>query len=226
MLNHFLDILVLPSSVIDETGYFQNRKYKAINIRDVEQTVDAIEHHLPNANFYIISQYAKDTEHMFEYCTNHLSWSRDEDLAHSPSMCNMGTDYLASSGRFRIGQKIDPVILNLMNQLNDEFNVMMNSCFAILYETGSAELPYRNHVTPSLDYDQPILTIAYGAPNTFTLKDINSHEEHDFVLSDGDLLIMPDRCQKNYLNTVKTSDHYTNPRLSLSFRRFNHGLFY
>jgi alkylated DNA repair dioxygenase AlkB len=188
--------------------------------------VDAIELNLPHANLYLIRHYVKDTERMFEYLKSHLSWLRDEDLPHSPSMCNMGTDYLASSGRFRIGQKIDPLVLKLMNQLNDEFNVMMNSCFAILYETGNAELPYRSHATPSLDYDQPILSIAYGASSTVTFKDTYSDEEFDFVLSDGDLLIMPDLCQKNYFNAVKRSDQYTSPRLSLSFRRFNDGVFY
>ncbi|GAC1376347.1 MAG: hypothetical protein NVS3B3_16300 [Aquirhabdus sp.] len=188
--------------------------------------MDVIELNLPNANLHIVNNYVKDTGRMFEYFKNHLSWLQDNELLGTASYCPMGTDYLADSGKFRIAQKMDSIILKLMDQLNHEFNVMMNSCLAIFFDTGTAQLPYRTGVAPSLDYEQPILSIFYGAPNTVTFKDINSHKEYDFLLSDGDLLIMPDSCQKNYLNAVKPSDQYTSPRLSLSFRRFNIGSFY
>lgn len=188
--------------------------------------MDAIEHHLPNADIYIFREYVKDTEKTFEYLKTELNWTRDEHALSSPAHCNMGTDYLASSGKFRIGQKLDPVILKIMTRLNDELNVMMNSCFAMLYETDKAELPYRIHATPSLDHDQPILTIFLGAPSKATLKDINTAEEFDFLFLDGDLLIMPERCQKNYLNAIRKADSAFSPRISLSFRRFNDGVFY
>ncbi len=92
--------------------------------------MDAIEHHLPKANIYIIRQYVKDTEPLFDHVKTHLNWIR----ARSPSSqayCNMGTDYLASSGKLRTGQKLDPMILKLLSRLNDDLNVMISSCFAI-----------------------------------------------------------------------------------------------
>jgi len=187
--------------------------------------MDAIEHHLPKANIYIIREYVKETGQLFDYLKNHLSWIRGRSPS-SPAYCNMGTDYLASSGKLRTGQKLDPIIFQLLNRLNDELNVMMNSCFAILYETEQAELPYREQATPSLDQDQPILTVFCGASSKVVFKDILNAEEFEFVLLDGDLLILPDYCQKNYLNSIKKAETVFSPRLSLSFRRFNDGVFY
>lgn len=187
--------------------------------------MDAIEHHLPKANIYIIRQYVKDTEPLFDHLKTDLNWIRGRSLS-SPAYCNMGTDYLASSGKLRTGQKLDPIILKLLSRLNDDLNVMMNSCFAIFYETEQAELPYREQATPSLDPDQPILTIFCGAPSKAMFKDIQSAEEFEFLLQDGDLLILPDDCQKSYLNSIKKADTVFSPRMSLSFRRFNDGVFY
>jgi alkylated DNA repair dioxygenase AlkB len=188
--------------------------------------MDAIEHHLSNADIYIVHQYVKETKQLFEYLKANLKWSRDGRSLRSPAYCNMGTDYLASSGKLRIGQELDPMVLKLMSRLNDELNVMMNSCFAIFYETEQAELAYRAQPTLSLDPDQPILTIFLGAPSKTLFKDITSAEEFDFELLVGDLLIMPDHCQKNYLNAIRKSDSEFSPRISLSFRRFNDGAFY
>lgn len=188
--------------------------------------MDAIEHHLPNADIYIMREYVNETEQLFEYLKANLKWSRDGRSLSSPAYCNMGTDYLASSGRLRVGQKFDPLVLKLLTRLNDELNVMLNSCFAIFYETEQAELVYRAQPTRALDPDQPILTIFLGAPSKTLFKDMNSAEEFELELLVGDLLIMPDHCQKSYLNAIRKSDAAFRPRISLSFRRFNDGAFY
>jgi alkylated DNA repair dioxygenase AlkB len=188
--------------------------------------MDAIEHQLPKGNIYIIQRYAQDTDRLFEYLKTNLTWLKDGHGINAPMFCNMGTDYLASSGKLREGQKIDTKVLKLLTRLNDDLNVMMNSCFVIFYETQLAELPFRAQPTLSLDSEQPILTIFLGAPSKAIFKDKNSAEEFDFELSNGDLLIMPDHCQKNYFNAIKKTDAEFSPRLSLTFRRFNDGVFY
>ncbi|MDE2422129.1 MAG: hypothetical protein KGO49_13225 [Gammaproteobacteria bacterium] len=186
--------------------------------------MDAIEHHLPKANIYIIRQYVKDTEGVLEYFRVHLNWTR-EGSPKNPEYCSMGVDYLASSGKLRVGQKFDSLILKLMNQINDTLHVIMNSCFAMFYGP-DVELPYRRVTTSSLDPDQPILTIFYGDPSIVKLKDIDSLEEFDFLLEEGDLFIMPERCQQSYLTAIVKANQNTSSRLSLTFRRFNDGVFY
>jgi alkylated DNA repair dioxygenase AlkB len=177
---------------------------------------------LPNANVCIIHNYARDTARTFEYLRDHVNWQRDEALPHRP-YCNMGTDYIVSSGTFRKGQHFDAHVLDLMSRLNSTFNVTMNSCYAMLYENGNAELPYRNNIEPQVDLDQPAFSISYGAPRLMTFKDVHTGEEYEFLLVDGDLLIMSDNCQRQYLYALKKSTQYIEPRISLGFRRFHDG---
>jgi alkylated DNA repair dioxygenase AlkB len=188
--------------------------------------MNAIEHHLPHADIYIIRQYVEDRTQLFEDLIKNLNLMKGSRSLSSAAYCNMGTDYLASNGKIRLGNKLDPLILRLMTRLNNELSVMMNSCFAMLYETEHAELPYREHSAISLDSDQPIITIFLGAPSKVFFKDITSAEEFDVELFAGDILIMPDLCQRHYFNAIKKSEGAFSPRLLLTFRRFNDGVFY
>jgi hypothetical protein len=177
---------------------------------------------LPNANVCIIHNYARDTERTFAYLRDHIDWQRDEELPDRP-YCNMGTDYIVSSGKFRKGQGFDAHVLAIMNRLNSTFNVSMNSCYAMFYKNGNAELPYRSNLEPQIDLDQPTFSISYGAPRVMTFKDVQSGEEYEFLMVDGDLLVMSDNFQRRYSYALKKTTQYTEPRISLSFRRFHNG---
>ncbi len=58
-----------------------------------------------------------------------------------------------------------------MEALNIEFNVVMNTCYAIYYENGNGELPFRNNIEPQVDLEQPAFSISYGSPRRIIFKD-------------------------------------------------------
>ena len=181
--------------------------------------MDVIDLNLPKAKAFVVHHYAKDTSATFEYLKTHLIWSGDHDLP-SRKYCNMGIDYLVSSGKFRKGHPIEPIVSRIMDALNFEFNVAMNSCYAIYYENGEGELPFRNNVETQVDLEQPAFSISYGESRYITFRDVDNSDEFEFLLEDGGLLILSESCQKQYSYAIKKSTKYTGERISLSFRRF------
>lgn len=181
--------------------------------------MDVIDLNLPKAKAFIVHHYAKDTTETFEYLKNQLIWSSDIDLP-SRKYCNMGIDYLVSSGKFRKGCPIEPFVSKIMQRLNNEFNVVMNSCYAIYYENGEGELLYRNNEEAQVDLEQPAFSISFGESRRITFKDVESNDEFEFLLADGCLLILSESCQKKYSYAIKKSTEFTGERISLSFRRF------
>ena len=181
--------------------------------------MDVINLNLPNANAYIAKKYAKDTTSTFEYLKTNLQWLVDPDQP-SRKFCNMGIDYLVSTGKFRKGIPLEPFVIKIMEALNQEFNVVMNSCYAIYYENGNGELPYRNNCEAQVDLEQPAFSISYGETRPVSFKDVETGAEFEFLLEDGDLLILSESCQKVYSYAIKKSTQYMGERISLSFRRF------
>ena len=175
---------------------------------------------LPKADVYLIKHYAEDTEKTFEYLKNNLKWLYSDGVA-SRLYCNMGADYLFDSDDFQDGEPIEPSVLKIMKMLNTNFSVAMNTAYASFYVNGESELVFRNDKNQQVDLNQPIFIISYGAPRYLTFKDIITHEEYDFLMEDGDLCIMSENSQVNYLHGVKKTKEFNEARLALSFRRFH-----
>lgn len=175
---------------------------------------------LPKADVFVIHRYVDDTELTFEYLKNHLNWSYSEGQS-GRQYCNMGADYLFDSEEFKDGAPIEPFVLKIMKALNVNFSVAMNSAYASFYQDGNSDLAFRNDKELLVDLNQPIFIISYGAPRYLTFKDIETHEEYDFLLNDGDLCIMSQNSQTHYLHAIKKSSEFTGSRIALSFRRFH-----
>lgn len=165
---------------------------------------------LPKADVYVIKHYAEDTEQTFEYLKNTLNWLYSDGVP-SRQYCNMGTDYLFDSEYFYDGQPIEPSVLKIMKALNSNFSVSMNAVYASFYEDGESKLVFRNDKEQQVDLNQPIFIISYGAPRYFTFKDIETHQEYDFLLEDGDLCIMSENSHVNYVHGVKKPQNLMNP---------------
>jgi hypothetical protein len=179
---------------------------------------------MPNATAYIRPHYVKDTANQLKHLLHHLRWSTDPELP-DRLHCNMGADYLSSTGKFRQGKPFDASVLKVMNTINHDFNVGLNSCYAVYYQSGNAELPYRSNVEAQVELNHAAFSVSYGAPRYISFKDVETDQEFDFLLEDGGLLILPAQCLRNYMYAIKKSVQFTEPRLSLSFRQFNHSPF-
>lgn len=175
---------------------------------------------LPKADVFVIHNYADNTKQMFEYIKSHLKWSHAEGQS-GRQYSNMGADYLFDSDEFKDGEPIEPVVLKIMKKVNTDFSVALNAAYASYYENGNSELLFRSDKEQHVDLSQPVFIISYGSSRYITFKDIETLEEYDFLLKDGDLCIMSENSQIHYLHAIKKSTEFTEPRIALSFRRFH-----
>lgn len=173
---------------------------------------------VPNANVLMIRGYTENSAERFEYLKNNLQWRYDE--ATGRRFYNMGSDYLVF-GQVQPGQPFDPLILKIMQELNDQFSVSMNACYANYYVDGTSIVPFRNNKGLQTDLDQPILSIAYGGTRLGVFRDIKTEEEYEFLMYGGDLCIMGLNSQQNYLHGMRASDTFIEPRISLTFRKIS-----
>jgi hypothetical protein len=177
---------------------------------------------LPKSTVYVISNYDRGNKLTFDYLRDHLQWQHDIDFPNRP-ICNMGIDYVSTSNKTRKANIIDLYIYKFMQTLNTSFNVAMNSCIAVFYQNGNAFLLNRNDSDSQIGLANPSFTILFGSPKSITFKDIHSGEEYDFLIVDGDLIIIPDDLRVHYSYAVKKSTVYTEPTISLAFRRLPDG---
>jgi hypothetical protein len=179
---------------------------------------------LPKANVYLMHNYLDDTQNIYDHLKSHLNWVSSEDGS-GRLYYNMGMDYifadqLSPNGKLLEAKPFDPLVLNIMNTLNNRFNVGMNSCHVHFYENGNVDLPFRNDMDFQIDFDQPIFILSLGASRCWSFKDIASGEEYDFILKDGDLCILSTNIHELYLHGIKKSPDMNEPRIGLSFRCF------
>lgn len=179
---------------------------------------------LPKANVWLIHDYVDDTQKVFDYLQEHLDWTPYDDGT-GRLYCNMGMDYMLADhqnilGKLQQAKPFDSVILNMMNQLNHRFNVGMNSCHAHYYEDGDVHMPFRRDIDYQIDFDQPIFILSLGASRYWSFKDIETHQESDFLFKDGDLCILSTNTNEHYLHGVKKTSDSIGSRIGLSFRCF------
>jgi alkylated DNA repair dioxygenase AlkB len=173
---------------------------------------------VPNADISMIRGYTENSLERLEYLKQNLQWLYDESSGRR--FCNMGADYLIF-GKVQRGQPFDPLILKIMQELNDQFSVAMNACYANYYENGKSTVPFRSNSGLQTDLDQPILSVAYGGTRLGVFRDSISEEEYEFLMYGGDLCIMGLNSQQKYLHGMRESSIYIEPRISLTFRKIN-----
>lgn len=93
-----------------------------------------------------------------------------------------------------------------------------NSVLLNLYENGREEIRWHSDKEPQLGPTPVIATVNLGASRTFSLRHKETGERTDILLNNGDVLMMLEHCQQNYVHAVLKEKHVTEARISLTFR--------
>lgn len=129
-----------------------------------------------------------------------------------------GTSYTYS------GRKFDPspwpeALTPLRAKLEEvgEFN----SVLANFYRNGNDSVGW--HADDEKELGVPgrlvIASVSLGSPRRFVLKSKETGEKHEFLLGNGDLLVMKGEIQKAWVHTVPKTAKPVGPRMNLTFRR-------
>jgi alkylated DNA repair dioxygenase AlkB len=93
-----------------------------------------------------------------------------------------------------------------------------NSCLLNLYPNGKSEIRWHSDREEQLGPNPVIAMISLGSDRTFHMSHKETREKSSYLLEHGDLFIMLENCQENYLHAVLKEKHITEPRISLTFR--------
>lgn len=95
---------------------------------------------------------------------------------------------------------------------------IFNSCLLNLYHNANEGMSWHSDDEKELKENGAIASLSFGAERKFVFKHKLTHEKVELFLSHGDLLLMKDQTQKNWLHSLPTSKKILQPRINLTFR--------
>lgn len=177
---------------------------------------------LPNAEVYIIRDYIDETNFqpkaVFDILNDQLNWQYAYNNNGRKDWTG-GLDYYFS-GQLHRAEPLHPLVEQIMEKINHDFGLRLNSCYANKYETGNDKISWHSDDETQIIENQPIVSLSLGASRKFWFKNLNKHKTHDFWIHDADLCIMGKDSQINYQHCIKEEKLVTEPRISLTFRAF------
>jgi len=115
-------------------------------------------------------------------------------------------------------QDIPEWLLPLKHLVEEKLEVDFNFMLFSYYRDGKDSIAFHSDDEKFLGSNPTIASITVGASRPFLLKEKSSKKTESFDLSNGDLFVMQNDCQQNYMHSVPKIDT-TLPRLSITFRK-------
>ena len=116
----------------------------------------------------------------------------------------------------RVPKELLPLKDLISERLNNNFNYML---FA-QYRDGQDSITYHSDDEDFLGKDPTIASLTLGATRPFMLKNKHTKEKQIFNLNAGDLFVMKNNCQSDFLHSVPKIESFTEgPRYSITFRK-------
>ena len=121
-----------------------------------------------------------------------------------------------ASGKKAIPTPIPSWLMDLKWVLEDHLKTKFNFILAAQYRDEKDSISYHSDDEYFLGYNPTIASISVGATKTFYLKHKNTKQVEKFNLNNGDLFVMKNNCQRDYLHSVPKN--IAGKRFSLTFR--------
>ena len=107
----------------------------------------------------------------------------------------------------------------ILAHIKSSFSYDFNSCLLNLYKDGRDEIRWHSDREEQLGENPIIGMISLGSNRTFHMMNKETKERQQYLLENGDLFIMLENCQANWLHAVLKEKQITTPRISLTFRK-------
>ena len=127
---------------------------------------------LLNAEVYIIEAYGINTDILFKTLKDQLPWTSYSNRT-KRLHCTMGRDY-TFSGRTHKAHPIHPYIKKLMDRINKDFNLKLNSVYVNYYPDSSTGLFLKHSVLQPLNFSFGIYKSVKRRLYSFSLLHIYS----------------------------------------------------
>ena len=139
-----------------------------------------------------------------------------------------GLSYTYGWGKYKrtyYSEKFSPVVEEIINKLNKDFDLNYNVCFLNRYDTGSSQLGWHSDDEPEMNSAHPIAGISFGQSREIWFKeksvlDSALTKENKQMLDKGSLFVMPPGFQEKFVHRIPTASSKSATRISLTFRNY------
>jgi alkylated DNA repair dioxygenase AlkB len=122
-------------------------------------------------------------------------------------------------GRTYVPNLVPSWLVELQSAIENHLNVKYNYLLFSLYRDEQDSIAYHSDNETFLGYNPNIASITVGAPRVFKLRHNHTKEVQPFDLAHGDLFVMKNDCQRNYMHTIPKQSVKVKPRISITFRK-------
>ncbi|MEM1083994.1 MAG: alpha-ketoglutarate-dependent dioxygenase AlkB [Verrucomicrobiota bacterium] len=113
-----------------------------------------------------------------------------------------------------------PLLRELKQRVEDRTAEVFNSCLLNLYHDGGEGMRWHSDDEPTLEEDSSIASLSLGVERKFSFKHRETKETVSLQLERGSLLVMKGETQRHWLHSLPKTKKVDQPRINLTFRRF------
>ena len=115
-----------------------------------------------------------------------------------------------------------PLVKMYKEKLEREFDVEFNSCLIGKFISPHDKIGFHSDKSDGMGPNPFVGSISLGKSRKFLLKNVNTQEITDLILRHGDLLLMRDKSNVNYLHSVPKDRECSESRyrINLTFRNY------
>lgn len=112
---------------------------------------------------------------------------------------------------------------NLLQRINSDKNLDLNSCLIQYYPDGQSGIRLHDDSESTMDPSKPIIVVSSGSTRTIEFfhnyQRVTEPPRKSIQSSNGSMYIMKPQCQDYFKHRVPSTKNYCKTRFSLSFRR-------
>lgn len=169
---------------------------------------------------------SSDSDYLLNYLTTSIPWKQviykksDRGLITTPRLtwCAGFHTYPFYSFSNIYPNPIPKNLLVLKKHIESFTNNKYNYMLFAKYRDGQDSISYHSDDERFLGDNPTIPLINIGSSRIFKLKNKHTKEVQAFNLSHGDLLVMQNNCQKDYMHSVPKTKKAQGTRYSITFR--------
>lgn len=118
-----------------------------------------------------------------------------------------------------VPNEIPKWLVELKDVVEDYLDTTYNYLLFAQYRDENDSITYHSDDEKFLGYSPNIASITVGQTRPFCLKNKQTKQVQTFNLNHGDLFVMKNNCQRNFMHSVPKQKQSLGPRISITFRK-------
>lgn len=170
----------------------------------------------------------EESDIAFNYLLDNINWHDRLNIMYSEETVKINRkmayvsdniiDYSYANFYFK-GELWNDTLKDIKLKIEARISAKFNSVLLNLYSNGKDEIKWHSDKEYTLGENPIIACVNLGVTRKFWFLKKDTGNKHFIEVENGDLLVMGENCQKNYLHAILKEKGVTEPRISLTYRR-------